>query len=172
MPLSGQDGDPANLNNLALGKQYVDVWKNSNELGKAAGQAALQLCAADKDVARRSTINRQPGTGRPEAGRPPIDYKTPGGNTMKSVFLKVNPLTADKLGDVFNGRLVRHQGSDLCKGVDSSTAPATQPASSDPPHRRSDADLRPGTPQAQVEAFAPRIPKGRRDEAHDRRAAR
>ena len=40
-PLSGQDGDPANLNNVALGKQYVDVWKNANELGKTAGAAAL-----------------------------------------------------------------------------------------------------------------------------------
>jgi D-xylose transport system substrate-binding protein len=46
--VSGQDGDPANLNNVALGKQYVDVWKNSNELGKAAGQAAIALCK-DKD---------------------------------------------------------------------------------------------------------------------------
>ena len=44
-PLSGQDGDPANLNNLAQGKQYVDIWKNANELGKAAGAAALALCA-------------------------------------------------------------------------------------------------------------------------------
>ena len=43
-PLSGQDGDPANLNNVALGKQYVDVFKNANELGKAAGAAALELC--------------------------------------------------------------------------------------------------------------------------------
>ena len=45
IPVSGQDGDPANLNNVALGWQYVDVWKNSNELGKAGGEAALQLCA-------------------------------------------------------------------------------------------------------------------------------
>ncbi len=43
-PLSGQDGDPANLNNVALGKQYVDVFKNANELGKTAGAAALELC--------------------------------------------------------------------------------------------------------------------------------
>ena len=43
-PLSGQDGDTANLNNVALGRQYVDVWKNANELGKAAGAAALALC--------------------------------------------------------------------------------------------------------------------------------
>ncbi len=47
-PLSGQDGDDANLNNVALGKQYVDVWKNANELGKAAGAAALQLCNGSK----------------------------------------------------------------------------------------------------------------------------
>ena len=44
-PVSGQDGDPANLNNVAKGLQYVDVWKNANELGKAAGAAALALCA-------------------------------------------------------------------------------------------------------------------------------
>ena len=45
-PLSGQDGDPANLNNVALGKQYVDVFKNANELGKAAGAAALGCAPA------------------------------------------------------------------------------------------------------------------------------
>ena len=50
VPVSGQDGDTANLNNVALGKQYVDVWKNANELGKAAGAAALQLCK-DKTIA-------------------------------------------------------------------------------------------------------------------------
>ena len=44
-PVSGQDGDPANLNNVAKGLQYVDVWKNANELGKATGAAALALCA-------------------------------------------------------------------------------------------------------------------------------
>ena len=43
-PLSGQDGDIANLNNVAQGKQYVDVWKNANELGKTAAAAALALC--------------------------------------------------------------------------------------------------------------------------------
>ena len=45
IPVSGQDGDTGNLQNVAAGKQYVDVWKNSNELGKAAGAAALALCA-------------------------------------------------------------------------------------------------------------------------------
>ena len=45
IPLSGQDGDQGNLQNVAAGWQYVDVWKNSNQLGKVAGAAALQLCA-------------------------------------------------------------------------------------------------------------------------------
>src|SRR4029078_7507070 len=44
-PLSGQDGDPANLNNVAQGKQYVDVFKNANELGKTAGAAAVAMRA-------------------------------------------------------------------------------------------------------------------------------
>ena len=43
-PVSGQDGDTANLQNVAKGLQYVDVWKDANELGKVAGAAALQLC--------------------------------------------------------------------------------------------------------------------------------
>ena len=63
IPVSGQDGDPANLNNVALGWQYVDVWKNSNELGKAGGEAALQLCAgtaiADVDAAGRPAGSRR-----------------------------------------------------------------------------------------------------------------
>jgi D-xylose transport system substrate-binding protein len=116
-PLSGQDGDPANLNNLALGKQYVDVWKNSNELGKAAGQAALALCK-DKDPSK-VTIDVNAAQA-PEAGNSPIDYKTPGGNTMKSVFLKVNPLTADKLGEVFKAGWYATK-EQICKGVDSSS---------------------------------------------------
>ncbi len=51
VPVSGQDGDQAALNNVALGNQTVDVWKDARELGKAAGEAALQLCK-DKDVTK------------------------------------------------------------------------------------------------------------------------
>ena len=115
-PLSGQDGDPANLNNLALGKQYVDVWKNANELGKAAGQAALQLCA-NKDLSKVS-VTVDPSVA-PVAGNSPTDYKTPGGNTMKSVFLQVTPLTADKLNLVTTGWYATKD--QICKGVDSSS---------------------------------------------------
>ena len=41
VPVSGQDGDQAALNNVALGNQTVDVWKDARELGKAAGEAAI-----------------------------------------------------------------------------------------------------------------------------------
>ena len=41
VPVSGQDGDAAALNRVALGTQTVDVWKDARELGKAAGEAAV-----------------------------------------------------------------------------------------------------------------------------------
>ena len=49
VPVSGQDGDQAALNRVALGTQTVSVWKDARELGKAAGEAAIELCA-DPDV--------------------------------------------------------------------------------------------------------------------------
>jgi D-xylose transport system substrate-binding protein len=98
-PLSGQDGDTANLNNVALGRQYVDVWKNANELGKAAGQAALQLCQgkAMADI----TIDVDASVA-PTDGNSPTDFSTPGGNTVKSLILQPTPITAENLGDVIN----------------------------------------------------------------------
>ena len=121
-PLSGQDGDPANLNNVALGKQYVDVWKNSNELGKAAGQAALQLCQGKKISEVSITVDSSVA---PAAGNTPQDFKTPGGNTVKSIILKPTPVTADSLDKVISAGWYADKAA-ICKGVDtsSSTAPA------------------------------------------------
>ena len=50
VPVTGQDGDKAALNRVALGTQLVSVWKDARELGKAAGEAAIALCA-DPDLA-------------------------------------------------------------------------------------------------------------------------
>ena len=41
IPVSGQDGDQAALNRVALGTQTVSVWKDARELGTAAGEAAV-----------------------------------------------------------------------------------------------------------------------------------
>src|SRR6476660_1034473 len=96
-PLSGQDGDPANLNNVALGKQYVDVFKNANELGKAAGAAALALCAGTKMADLKLPDGLLDPTVAPTAGLSAQDFKTPGGTTVKSFILQPTPLTADNL---------------------------------------------------------------------------
>ena len=38
IPVSGQDGDHAALNRVALGTQTVSVWKDARDLGRAAGR--------------------------------------------------------------------------------------------------------------------------------------
>ncbi|MGZ8437682.1 MAG: substrate-binding domain-containing protein [Candidatus Limnocylindrales bacterium] len=120
-PLSGQDGDPANLNNVALGKQYVDVWKNANELGKAAGAAALALCAGTKMADLKLPDGLIDPTVAPTAGLTAQDFKTPGGTTVKSFILQPTPLTADNLQLAVDGNQISK--ADLCKGVDAATAP-------------------------------------------------
>ena len=112
-PLSGQDGDPANLNNVALGKQYVDVWKNANELGKAAGQAALALCQGT--AMEEITIDIDPSVA-PTDGNSPVDFETPEGNTVKSLILQPTPLTAEDLDVVMDAGWYATK-DDICAGV-------------------------------------------------------
>jgi len=120
-PLSGQDGDTANLNNVALGKQYVDVFKRANELGKAAGAAALALCngTAMADLALPDGLIDP--TVAPVAGLSAQDFTTPNGTTVKSFILQPTPLTADNLQVAIDaGQITK---DDLCKDVDPATAP-------------------------------------------------
>lgn len=120
-PLSGQDGDPANLNNVALGKQYVDVFKNANELGKAAGAAALKLCANPSMANLTLPDGLINPSVAPTAGLTAQDFKTPNGTTVKSFILQPTPLTADTLQQAIDaGQITK---ADLCKGVAAATAP-------------------------------------------------
>jgi D-xylose transport system substrate-binding protein len=121
-PLSGQDGDPANLNNVALGKQYVDVWKNANELGKTAGAAAIELCKGTKMADLKLAEGSIDPAVAPAAGLAAQDFKTPGGTTVKSFILQPTPLTAENLQLAVDGKQITKE--DLCKGVDAATAPA------------------------------------------------
>jgi D-xylose transport system substrate-binding protein len=121
-PLSGQDGDPANLNNVAQGKQYVDVFKNANELGKAAAAAALALCNGGTMASLKLPDGLIDKTVAPVAGLTAQPFKTPGGNTVSSFILQPTPLTADNLQIAVDaGQITK---ADLCKGVDASKAPA------------------------------------------------
>jgi D-xylose transport system substrate-binding protein len=86
IPVSGQDGDHAALNRVALGTQTVSVWKDARELGKAAGEIAVQLAKGTK-------LGDIPGT---------VQFKTPGGNTVNTTFLKPVPITKDNLNVVID----------------------------------------------------------------------
>jgi D-xylose transport system substrate-binding protein len=120
-PLSGQDGDTANLNNLAQGKQYVDIWKNANELGKTAGAAALALCAGGKMDALTLPNNFIDPNVAPVAGLSTKPFTTPGGKTVSSFILQPTPITQDNLQVVIDGGQISK--AELCKGVDPSKAP-------------------------------------------------
>jgi D-xylose transport system substrate-binding protein len=59
IPVTGQDGDLAALNRVALGSQLVSVWKDSRVLGKVAGEAGVALAAGKKmeEIAKGNTIS-------------------------------------------------------------------------------------------------------------------
>ena len=121
-PLSGQDGDTANLNNVAQGKQYVDVWKDANELGKTAGAAALALCA---NGGKMEGLKLPDGLINPAVapakGLTAQAFTTPGKNTVQSFILQPTPLTAADLQKAVDGGQITK--AELCKGVDAASAP-------------------------------------------------
>jgi D-xylose transport system substrate-binding protein len=113
IPLSGQDGDAAALNRVALGTQTVSVWKNAFALGETAGNAAVQLCNGTKlaDVKAPSDL--------PEATKPAdLDahpFTTPGGKSVTSFILTPTPIKQANLGDVISsGWVTKDQ---VCTGV-------------------------------------------------------
>jgi D-xylose transport system substrate-binding protein len=121
-PLSGQDGDTANLNNVALGRQYVDVWKNANELGKTAAAAALALCNGGKMDALTLPNGLIDPSVAPKAGLTSQPFTTPGGNKVSSFILQPTPLLAADLQKAVDaGQITK---AELCKGVDTSSATA------------------------------------------------
>jgi D-xylose transport system substrate-binding protein len=99
VPVSGQDGDAAALNRVALGTQTVDVWKDARMLGKAAGEAAAQLCG-NKDIKAVKGV----GT-----------FNSPGGNAMTSILLTPQAITKDNLNVVLDAGWITKDV--LCKDV-------------------------------------------------------
>jgi D-xylose transport system substrate-binding protein len=97
IPVSGQDGDRANLQNVAAGWQYVDVWKDTNELGKAAGEAALQLCEGKAMNEITLPDGLVAAHAAPAAGLTSQPFTTPNGTVVNSFVLNPTPLTAENL---------------------------------------------------------------------------
>ncbi len=64
VPVSGQDGDFAALNRVALGTQTVSVWKDVRELGRTAAKMAIQLAKGTKISAIQGTTTWADGPGK------------------------------------------------------------------------------------------------------------
>lgn len=105
IPVSGQDGDHAALNRVALGTQTVSVWKDARDLGAAAGEIAVALHAD-------SMMSNVDGS---------IEWTSPGGTTMTALFLAPVPITADNLTTVTDAGWITVDA--LCQGVSGGPAP-------------------------------------------------
>ncbi len=103
VPVSGQDGDQAALNRVALGTQTVSVWKDARVLGKTAGEVAVLLAGG-------ASMDSIPAS---------IVFATPGGNNMSTILLSPLPIKIDNLDLVVTAGWITLE--DLCVGVEAGT---------------------------------------------------
>ena len=100
VPVSGQDGDAANLNNVARGLQLVDVWKDAFGLGQTAGDVAVQLCSG-VEFANVTAPDDLGDHVAPTAGTAaqPFETENEAGEavTVQSITLKPTPVTQENL---------------------------------------------------------------------------
>ncbi|MFN3662059.1 D-xylose ABC transporter substrate-binding protein [Yoonia sp.] len=106
IPVSGQDGDHAALNRVALGTQTVSVWKDARDLGRAAAEIAVALAGSDGDMT---------------AVEGSETWTSPAGTEMTAIFLEPLPITADNLSDVTDAGWITVES--LCQGVTNGPAP-------------------------------------------------
>lgn len=107
VPVTGQDGDKAALNRVALGTQLVSVWKDSRDLGKAAAEAAVAM-------ANGTPIDQLPGISKFSDGKRGVE--------MNSILLEPNPITRDNLSDVIDAGWITK--AEACAGVAAGTVAA------------------------------------------------
>ena len=104
IPVSGQDGDHAALNRVAMGLQTVSVWKDARDLGREAAAAAVALAAGKKPE----------GSASWNGGEKKI--------ALDSRFLKPVPITRDNLDLVVKAGWIKKDA--LCKGAAGDKVPA------------------------------------------------
>jgi len=100
VPVSGQDGDKAALNRVALGTQTVSVWKDARELGRNAAEIAIALAGGKKlgEIAGATTFADGPKKQK-----------------MTAVLLKPVPITRDNLNVVIDAGWITKDA--VCQGV-------------------------------------------------------
>ena len=107
VPVTGQDGDLAAINRVALGTQLVSVWKNSTDLGTVAANAALKLA----DGADPTSIE---GVAKFNGGAKGVE--------MNSILLAPTPITKDNIQVAIDaGHITKEQA---CAGVTAGSVPA------------------------------------------------
>jgi D-xylose transport system substrate-binding protein len=100
VPVSGQDGDHAALNRIALGTQTVSVWKDARELGKKAAEIAGLLADGKK-------MSAVPGVAKFSGGPKKVE--------MNALLLKPVPITRDNLNVVIDAGWIKKD--EVCQGV-------------------------------------------------------
>ena len=105
VPVSGQDGDQAALNRVALGTQTVSVWKDARELGRAAAQVAVALAQGEEIPMETTTWSDGPK-----------------GVEMDAVLLAPVPVTQDNLNTVIDAGWISQEA--VCQGVSGEDVPA------------------------------------------------
>jgi len=104
VPVSGQDGDHAALNRVALGTQTVSVWKDARVLGREAADAAVALASGKKVDGAVTWADGEKKV------------------ALQSKFLKPVAITKDNLDIVIKAGWI---GKDeVCKGTAKESAPA------------------------------------------------
>jgi D-xylose transport system substrate-binding protein len=100
VPVSGQDGDKAALNRVALGTQTVSVWKDARALGKVAAEAAVAIA----DGTDPTTLA---GASKFNGGAKKVE--------VNAILLAPNPITKANLGDVISAGWISKE--EACAGV-------------------------------------------------------
>ena len=100
VPVSGQDGDHAALNRIALGTQTVSVWKDTRALGKQAAEVASLL-------ADGKSMSEIPGVIKFAGGPKKVE--------MNALLLTPMPITKDNLNVIIDAGWVGT--AEICKGV-------------------------------------------------------
>jgi len=107
VPVTGQDGDLAAINRVALGTQLVSIWKNSIDLGTTAANAAIALA----DGTDATAI---PGVAKFNGGKNGVE--------MNAILLAPTPITKDNIQVAIDaGHITKEQA---CAGVAAGTVPA------------------------------------------------
>lgn len=107
VPVTGQDGDLAAINRVALGTQLVSIWKNSIDLGTTAANAAIALADGTDPTAI-------PGVAKFNGGKNKVE--------MNAILLAPTPITKDNIQVAIDaGHITKEQA---CAGVTAGTVPA------------------------------------------------